>query len=68
MSCAAVAPSATRFIGVPLDPWSKTDQQAAYKKIVVVCGDPPVCPVSAVLERAALAYVKLRDRVKAAGQ
>jgi len=51
---------------VPLVPWAPDDQKAAAELIAKRCGSPPHCPADAVLERAALDYVKQRAMVRAA--
>lgn len=65
-SCETAGPEARRLVGVPLAPWSAADQAEADRKIKAVCGSRPVlCPRTAVLERATLAYVQLRALVRA---
>ena len=67
-SCATEAPSAPHYTGVPIPPWQAADQKKVADLIEFKCGKPPACPTDAVLERAVLDYVKLRNEVRAAGQ
>jgi hypothetical protein len=67
-SCAGVAPEAHRLTSVPLPEWPAAEQAAAERQITKVCGSAPVaCPGSAFMERAVLAYVRLRAMVRATG-
>lgn len=65
-ACETAAHRAGSFTGVPLADWPKAEQAQVAAKITQACGSPPVCPGDAVLERAALAYAKLRALVRAA--
>lgn len=66
-SCSTAADRATAYVGVPLASWSVQDQKRAGELIAQRCGNPPLCPADAVLERATLEFVKLRALVRAAG-
>lgn len=51
---------------VVLPPWSAEDERRAAILITNRCGNPPVCPADAVLEKATLNYANLRAQVRAA--
>lgn len=64
-SCQTAQPRVDAPGRVALPPWSAEDQKQAGILIKSRCGNPPVCPRDAVLERAALGYVNLRAQVRA---
>lgn len=76
-SCEAGARNASGYTGVPLPEWSADDQHKVADLINKRCcpvdpvrGECPThlsCPPGAVLERAVLDYVTLRNENRAAG-
>lgn len=64
-ACEQASSETQRFTAVPLIGYSAAEQRLAQDRILKACGDPPACPSTAILERMAIDYGRLRAMVRA---